>query len=79
MYATLFDDPGIINEMLARYLAVTPEAILEVAAATFRPDNRLVLTYLPEIAPADSGAVDSDADEKADTDTDTESDEEVAA
>ena len=79
MYTTLFDDPGIINEMLARYLSVTPEAILEVAAATFRPDNRLVLTYLPEIAPADSGAVDSDADEKADTDTDTESDEEVAA
>ena len=79
MYATLFDDPGMINEMLARYLAVTPEAILEVAAATFRPDNRLVLTYLPEIAPADSGAVDSDADEKAETDTDTESDEEVAA
>ena len=48
MYATLFDDPGLINRMLPRYLAVTPEAIRDVAAAVFRPDNRLVLTYLPE-------------------------------
>ena len=40
--------PGFINRMLPRYLAVTPEAIREVAAAVFRPDNRVVLTYLPE-------------------------------
>jgi len=77
MYATLFDRPGLINEMLPRYLAVTPESILEVAAATFRPDNRLVLTYLPEMAPADSEAVDPDAEARADADT--EQDEEVAA
>ena len=61
MYATLFDDPGLINRMLPRYLAVRPDAIREVAAATFRPDNRLVLTYLPEVPPADSGVVDADA------------------
>jgi zinc protease len=60
MYATLFDDPDLINRMLSRYLAVTPEAILEVASSTFRPDNRLVLTYLPESLPADSDAVDAD-------------------
>jgi predicted Zn-dependent peptidase len=66
MYATLFDDPGLINKMLPRYLAVTPEAILEVAAATFRPDNRLVLTYLPETPPAESDAVDEVATERAD-------------
>jgi zinc protease len=60
MYATLFDDPGLINDMLPRYLAVTPEAILEVAAATFRQDNRLVLTYLPEGQPADSDVLDAD-------------------
>ncbi len=77
MYATLFDDPGIINEMLGRYLSVTPEAILEVAAATFRPDNRLVLTYLPEMPPADSGVVDIDADNSADKEADQ--DDEVAA
>jgi predicted Zn-dependent peptidase len=48
MYATLFDDPGLINRMLDRYLIVTAEDIREVAAAVLRPDNRVVLTYLPE-------------------------------
>ena len=38
------------------------DAIREVAAATFRPDNRLVLTYLPEVPPAESDADDADAD-----------------
>ncbi len=71
MYATLFDRPALINEMLGRYLSVTPEAILEVAAATFRADNRLVLTFLPETPSADSDAFDADTSE-----TD---DEEVAA
>jgi predicted Zn-dependent peptidase len=46
-YATLLDDPGLINRMLPRYLAVTAEQIRNVAAAVFRPDNRLVLTYVP--------------------------------
>ena len=36
MYATLFDDPGLINRMLPRYLAVTPEAIRDVARDVFR-------------------------------------------
>ena len=73
MYATLFDDPDRVNRMLSRYLAVTPEAIQEVAAATFRPDNRVVLTYLPETPSADS----SEVDEAAEADDAT--DEEVAA
>ncbi len=47
MYATLFDDPGLANRMLPRYLAVTAEQIRDVCAAVFRPDNRFVLTYLP--------------------------------
>ena len=72
MYATLFDDPGLINRMLPRYLSVTADGIREVAAATFRPDNRLVLTYLPEAAPADSDAIDADAHA-------SDTDEEVAA
>jgi predicted Zn-dependent peptidase len=66
MYATLFDRPALINEMLGRYLSVTPEAILEVASATFRADNRLVLTYLPETPSADSDAFDADEAERAD-------------
>jgi predicted Zn-dependent peptidase len=66
MYATLFDDPELVNKMLGRYLAVTPEKIREVAAATFRKDNRLVLTYLPETAPIESGEVDAEADPRLD-------------
>ncbi len=60
--------------MLERYLAVTSEAILEVSAATFRADNRLVLTYLPEAPSADSDAIDAEAHDESD-----ETDEEVAA
>ncbi len=52
MYATLFDDPDLANRMLPRYLAVTAEQIQAVCAEVFRPDNRLVMTYLPEAQPA---------------------------
>jgi zinc protease len=64
MYATLFDDPGLVNRMLPRYLAVTPDAIRDAAAATFRADNRLVLTYLPERSPAESAAGTETTDEE---------------
>ncbi len=47
MFATLFDDPGMINTLLPRYLSVTSEQIRDVAAGVFRADNRVVLTYLP--------------------------------
>jgi predicted Zn-dependent peptidase len=60
MYATLFDDPSLINQMLPRYLAVTPEAIRGVARDVFRADNRLVLTYLPEGPAADDEALSGD-------------------
>jgi predicted Zn-dependent peptidase len=50
MYATLFDDPALINTMLPRYLSVTPEQIRVAAAETYRADNRVVLTYLPKAA-----------------------------
>ena len=73
MYATLFDDPGLIDTMLPRYLAVTPDAIRDVAGSVFREDNRLVLTYLPDAPAADSEQVDGEAAES------TEQDEEVAA
>src|SRR5215831_18080954 len=81
MYATLFDDPGLINKMLPRYLAVTAEQIREVSAAVFRPENRVVLTYLPELPPADASAVDEESKDASDEDgrVDQESDEEVAA
>jgi predicted Zn-dependent peptidase len=61
MYATLFDDPDLVNRMLARYLAVGADDIRAAAEAVFRPDNRVVLTYLPEQPPADSASVVADA------------------
>ena len=55
MYATLFDAPNLINEMLPRYLAVTAEQIRDVAGSVFRADNRITLTYLPAAqVPGDS-------------------------
>jgi predicted Zn-dependent peptidase len=48
MYATLFDDPELVNQMLPRYLSVTADQIRDVARDVFRADNRVVLTYLPE-------------------------------
>ena len=73
MYATLFDDPDLINRMLPRYLGVTAEQIRAVARDVFRPDNRVVLTYLPALPPADAAsaveegevASDAAADESA--------------
>jgi predicted Zn-dependent peptidase len=53
MYATLFDDPSLINRMLDRYLAVGADQIRDVTAEVLRADNRVVLTYLPELPPAD--------------------------
>ena len=50
MYATLFDDPGLINMLLPRYLSVTAEQIRDAARDVFRADNRVVLTYVPAAA-----------------------------
>jgi predicted Zn-dependent peptidase len=47
MYATLFNDPDLINRQLARYLSVTAEQIRAICAEVFQPANRVVLTYLP--------------------------------
>jgi zinc protease len=51
MYATLFDDPDRINVQLDRYLSVTAEQIRDVAALVFRPENRVVMTYVPIVGP----------------------------
>jgi predicted Zn-dependent peptidase len=61
MFATLFDDPDLVNRMLDHYLVVTPDDLRAAAAATFRPDNRVVLTYLPERPPADEAVLPEDA------------------
>ena len=46
-FATLFDDPGMINTLLPRYLTVTAEQVRDAARAVFRADNRVVVTYIP--------------------------------
>jgi zinc protease len=81
MYATLFDDPDLINRMLGRYLSITADQIQAVAADVFRADNRVVLTYLPELPPADSAAnTEDEADEESEKETvELDADEEVAA
>ena len=79
MYATLFDEPDLINQMLPRYLAVTAEQIRDVSAAVFRADNRVVLTYLPELPTADSAASDDPTESHEETADDGQADEEVAA
>ena len=48
MYATLFDDPGRINEQLARYLAVDAVAVQAACAASLLPDNRAFVIYVPK-------------------------------
>ena len=58
------------------------DQIQEVAAATFRADNRVVLTYLPELPTAETDAIDADpASEPSDAAAGEEAadDEEVAA
>ncbi|HEV7888404.1 MAG TPA: pitrilysin family protein, partial [Acidimicrobiales bacterium] len=47
-YATLFDNPGLVNTKLDDLLAVTGPDIAKSAADVLVPDNRVVLTYVPE-------------------------------
>jgi predicted Zn-dependent peptidase len=46
-YASLFDQPERINTELIRYAAVDAARVRDAMAASLRPDNRVVLTYLP--------------------------------
>jgi predicted Zn-dependent peptidase len=61
MYATLFDDPALVNTLLPRYLSVTAEQIRDAARDVFRADNRVVLTYLPAATDAPGSATDEAA------------------
>jgi predicted Zn-dependent peptidase len=65
MYATLFDEPGLVNTLLPRYLSVTADQIRDVARAVFRADNRVVLTYVPIEGDAGGATDPDDAGEEA--------------
>ena len=51
MYACLFDQPERINTEVSRYAAVDADRVREEMGRTLRPDNRVVLTYLPAESP----------------------------
>lgn len=56
MYTTLFDDPERINTELDRYRAVTLDDVRRFALEYLHPENRAVLTYLPQTAAAEVAA-----------------------
>ena len=47
-FTTLFDDPGLVNDMLPRVLSVSTADVQAIAAEVIRPDNRVVLVFEPE-------------------------------
>ena len=49
-FATYFDDPGLANEQVARYEAVTAADVTQLARERLGPDNRALLLYVPEPA-----------------------------
>ncbi|GAC1367668.1 MAG: pitrilysin family protein [Actinomycetota bacterium] len=60
MYATLFDDPDMLNRRLPSYLDITPEEIQEAVATVLVPDNRAVFTFVP--GQPEGGPADEDLD-----------------
>ncbi|MEO8638799.1 MAG: pitrilysin family protein [Chloroflexota bacterium] len=57
MYACLFDEPEQINTEVSRYEAVAAGRVREAMNASLRPDNRVVLTYVPAESPESAGGV----------------------
>jgi len=48
MFDQFFDDPGRLNTEIDRLRTVTTEGVREFASTYLGPDNRALLTYLPE-------------------------------
>jgi zinc protease len=56
-YTTLFGEPGLVDQALPRLLAVTADDVVRVAGEVLRPDNRVVVTFLPDAEQATAGEV----------------------
>jgi len=65
MYTTFFDDPARINTEMSRYSAVTADQVRDAFAAYVRPDNQVVLTYVPAEIPGARGAAATTAEDEA--------------
>jgi zinc protease len=50
-YACLFDQPERIKTEVSRYVSVDAARVREAMAASLRPDNRVVLIYVPATSP----------------------------
>jgi predicted Zn-dependent peptidase len=55
-FTTLFDDPGLVNDMLPRVLSVTDDDVRRAAADVLREDNRVVLVFEPSDDPGEVSA-----------------------
>jgi predicted Zn-dependent peptidase len=51
-FTTLFGEPGLVNDMLPRLLAISADDVTRAAADVIRADNRVVLVFEPEAAEA---------------------------
>jgi zinc protease len=47
MFATYFEEPGLINEQVDRYRAVTVQEVNEIISSRFGENNRANLIYVP--------------------------------
>jgi predicted Zn-dependent peptidase len=46
--ATLFDDPALVNTKLDQLLAIEADEVAKACAQVIAPENRVVLTFVPE-------------------------------
>jgi predicted Zn-dependent peptidase len=47
-YGTLLGDPGLVNDVLPRLLAITADDVRKAVSDVMRHDNRVVLTFVPD-------------------------------
>jgi predicted Zn-dependent peptidase len=55
-YTTLLGDPGLVEQALPKLLAVTAEDVVATAADVMRPENRAIVTFVPESDDAEVAA-----------------------